>query len=232
MASKVKQTVVNFGELISIDELMQSITQLYSNNLIDIVPIYYKYNLSRHLICSDDVHLLNCNVRELAQRMLEKTFVLETHTGGKQSSGIMTGGVIDTSFDNIAKYLVDTKNVPLISELPNVIFGRDECKLAQCFYRDYYKYVDSSVVNGQYEILYSCAQDIVSVASKIYNLIDHKISINNFRTVKKGNLYDAVYLHPHHLIVIDLLDHLNAFRLLMDRIICLHNVHKNHSLSK
>ena len=233
MANKVTQTVVNFADLISVDELTRSINHLLIDHLIDIISIQYAHSHAKNLICDTGDVLMFCEPRNIAEQMLKKTFVLETHTGGKQSPGLMAGGVIDTSFDNIAKYLVNTKKAPIKVELPNdVIFSNDECKLAQCYYRTYYTEVNSLVINGRYEILHEFAQMIIRVASKIYDLIGDKMLFNNFRVVEKSQHYETVYLHPHHLIIIDLFDRLNAIRLLMDRIVCLHNVHNNRNLVK
>lgn len=233
MANKVTQTVVNYADLISIDELTRSINHLNIEHLIDIISIQYAHTHAKNLICDTGDVLMFCRPHDVAEQMLKKTFVLETHTGGKQSPGLMVGGAIDTSFDGIAKYLVSTKKAPIKVELPNdVIFSNDECKLAQCYHRTYYTEVNSLVINGRYEILHEFAQMIIRVASKIYDLIGDKMLFNNFRVVEKSQHYETVYLHPHHLIIIDLFDHLNAIRLLMDRIICLHNVHKNRNLVK
>lgn len=233
MANKVTQTVVNFEYLIGINELTQSITRLHVNHIIDIVPIYYSYSIAKNIICGGDDLPIARNPREVAQYMLKKTFVLETHTGGKQSPGLMAGGVIDTSFDSIVKYLVSTKKAPIKVELPNdVVFSKDECKLAQCYYRDYFAEVNSLVINGCYETLHEFAQMIIRVTNKIYDLIGDKMLFSNFRVVEKGQHYETIYLQSHHLIIIDLFDRLNAIRLLMDRVICLHNVHKNRNLVK
>lgn len=233
MTNKVTQTVVNYADLISVDELMRSINHLNTEHIIDVISIHYAHASAKNLMCDTSDVLMFCKPRDVAEQMLKKTFVLETHTGGKQSPGLMAGGVIDTSFDSIAKHLVSTKTAPIKVELPNdVIFSKDECKLAQCYYRDYYAEDNSVVINGRYEILHEFAQMIIRVTSKIYDLIGDKMLFNNFRVVEKGQLYETVYLHPHHLIIIDLFDHLNAIRLLMDRIICLHNVHKNRNLVK
>lgn len=233
MTNKVTQTVVNYADLIDVDELTHSVNHLLAEHLIDIISIQYAHAAAKNLICDTGDVLMFCKPRDVAEQMLKKTFVLETHTGGKQSPGLMAGGVIDTSFDSISKHLVSTKKAPIKVELPNdVIFSKDECKLAQCYYRDYYAEVSSLVINGRYEILHEFAQMIIRVASKIYDLIGDKMLFNNFRVVEKGHLYETVYLHPHHLIIVDLFDHLNAIRLLMDRIICLHNVHKNRNLVK